>query len=248
MNSLSQGKAAAEDVFSVAPGLATSSVTQHACSLYHSVTACGNSLSRCNFAAEDVISVAPGLATSSSASSAAQQGPASRTAASRLLRRRLRLPADAHSRQEASRQLQRRPAGSLPSQPAGHAGERTDAQKNTQASSAGQAEASVLPPSLQTSRPRDQKNPSHSGDSASSSSSSSSSTAGDSAAAGMPFAASHQSPVSPRKAEFLRQNTGVYGDVDVLREQFPQLAGQVYVDCAGSVPYARQQLSAIFEV
>ena len=58
-------------------------------------------------------------------------------------------------------------------------------------------------------------------------------------------------PTAEQRAAFLQQSAGQYGyagQIDALREHFPQLAGQVYVDHAGAALYSRRQLAAVFEV
>lgn len=90
---------------------------------------------------------------------------------------------------------------------------------------------------------------------ASGASSSSSSTSGESASTGTMPPSSAQPAELPakahRRAAFLQQSAGQYGyagQLGKLRLDFPQLAGQVYVDHAGAAAYSRLQLAAVFEV
>ena len=56
---------------------------------------------------------------------------------------------------------------------------------------------------------------------------------------------------SKRKAEFLQQAGQAYGydgRIEALQAEFPQLAGQVYVDHAGATMHSAQQLRAVFQV
>ena len=57
--------------------------------------------------------------------------------------------------------------------------------------------------------------------------------------------------VSQRKREFLEQAAGSYGydgRIGAMQQEFPQLAGQVYVDHAGATMHSAKQLQAVFQV